>query len=65
MPFLRDDDGLLDELRDEVEDVLDRGAERRITEVSELEAMIHDAIGAFVHQRLRRRPMVLPVIVEI
>lgn len=65
VPFLRDDDGLLDELRDAVEDVLDRGAERRITEVSELEVMIHDSIGAFVHQRLRRRPMVLPVIVEI
>ena len=65
VPFLRNDDGLLDELRDAVEDVLDRGAEQEITEVSELESMIHDAIGSFVHQRLRRRPMVLPVIVEI
>ena len=65
VPFLRDDDSLLDELREAVEDVLDRGAEQEITEVSELEVMIHDSIGAFVHQRLRRRPMVLPVIVEI
>ncbi len=65
VPFLRDDDGLLDELRDAVEDVLDRGAEQEVTEVSELESMIHDAIGSFVHQRLRRRPMVLPVIVEV
>ncbi len=65
VPFLRDDESLLDELRDAVEDVLDRGAEQEITEVSELETMIHDAIGGFVYERLRRRPMVLPVIVEI
>jgi len=65
VPFLGDEDPLLDELREAVEDVLDRGALQRVTEVSTLETMIHDALGAFVYDRMRRRPMVLPVIVEV
>ena len=65
VPFLGDEDPLIDELREAVEDVLDRGALQRVTEVSALETMIHDALGAFVYDRMRRRPMVLPVIVEV
>lgn len=65
VPFLSETDPLVDELRDAVEDVLDRGADQRVTEVTALETMIHDALGAFVYERLRRRPMVLPVVVEV
>ena len=30
-----------------------------------LQQDLHDDIAAFVYERLRRRPMVLPVIVEV
>jgi ribonuclease J len=36
-----------------------------VTEVGVLESMLHDDLAAFIYDRIRRRPMVLPVIVEV
>jgi ribonuclease J len=65
VPFLDDDGAFVEELRDAVEDALDRAAEQRITAVDVLESMLHDDLAAFIYNRLKRRPMVLPVIVEV
>ena len=56
---------IIEELRDAVEDSLDRAAEQRITEIDVLESMLHDDLAAFIYNRLKRRPMVLPVVVEV
>ena len=34
-------------------------------EIDVLQQQLHDDLGAFVYERLRRRPMVLPVVVEV
>jgi ribonuclease J len=65
VPFLDEDSAFVDELRDAVEDSLDRAAEQRVTAVDVLESMLHDDLAAFIYNRLKRRPMVLPVIVEV
>jgi ribonuclease J len=65
VPFLDGESAFVDELRDAVEDSLDRAAEQRITEVDVLESFLHDDLAAFIYDRLRRRPMVLPVVVEV
>jgi ribonuclease J len=65
VPFLDEGDGFVDELREAVEDTLDRAAEQRVTDVDALEHMLHDDLGTFIYDRLKRRPMVLPVIVEV
>jgi ribonuclease J len=66
VPFISDDDdAFLDEFRDAVEDALDRAAEQRIVDIEPLQQLLHDDLGAFVYDRLRRRPMVLPVVVEV
>jgi ribonuclease J len=65
VPFLDDDGKIIDELREAVEDSLDRAAEERITEIDVLESVLHDDIAAFVYERLKRRPMILPVVVEV
>ena len=36
-----------------------------IHEVDLLQEELHDDLAAFVYDRLRRRPMVLPVVVEV
>ena len=56
---------IVDELREAVEDSLDRAAEQRITEIDVLEKLLHDDLAAFIYERLKRRPMVLPVVVEV
>jgi ribonuclease J len=65
VPFLEGNADFVEELREAVEDSLDRAAEQRVTEVQQLESMLHDDLASFIYDRLKRRPMVLPVIVEV
>jgi ribonuclease J len=65
VPFLDEADGLVDEIRQAVEDSLGRSAEEEITEIDLLQGHLHDDVAEFVYKRLRRRPMVLPVVVEV
>ena len=66
VPFITEgDDSFLGELREAVEDALDRAAEQHVTEVDVLEQMLHDDLASFIYDRLKRRPMVLPVVVEV
>jgi ribonuclease J len=65
VPFLEQADGLVEEIRTEVEHSLQRAAKDGIREIDMLQEELHDDLAAFVYDRLRRRPMVLPVVVEV
>jgi ribonuclease J len=65
VPFLEEADGLVEELREVVESSLETLASDGVTEPVVLQQDLHDDIAAFVYERLRRRPMVLPVVVEV
>jgi ribonuclease J len=61
-----DDSGvLLDELRDEANRVLQRCLEENISEIKLLQEHLHDEVGQLVYDRTHRRPMILPVVVEV
>ena len=63
--FLEEADALVEELSDLVEDQLEDAAEAGTREPHLIEEDLHDAIGKFVFQRLKRRPMILPVVIEV
>jgi ribonuclease J len=65
VPFIDQADGLLEDLRDAVERSLSRAVADGIREIDLLQQELHDDLAAFVYDRLRRRPMVLPVVVEV
>jgi ribonuclease J len=65
VPFLDNESQFLEDLREAVEDSLDRAAEQRITEVDVLESFLHDDLAQYIYKQLKRRPMLLPVIVEV
>ena len=65
VPFLEEADGMVEELRDVVEDSLADAARHEERELSLLHEDLHDDIAEFVYEKLRRRPMVLPVVVEV
>jgi len=60
-----DSDELLDELRDEADRVVRGLASEHATEIKLLQEHIHDAVGQIVYDRTRRRPMILPVVIEV
>jgi ribonuclease J len=65
VPFVEEADGLVEELRGVVETSLFDAAKDEVREVVLLQEDLHDDIAEFVYERLRRRPMILPVVVEV
>jgi ribonuclease J len=60
-----DDEELLEEMRQEARDIVTGLLEDDIREIKLLQEHIHDGIGQLVYDRTRRRPMILPVVVEV
>src|SRR5881394_3042430 len=59
------EESLADELKDVVEDSLEDAAEAGTREVHLIQEDVHDAIAKLVYEKLRSRPMILPVVVEV
>ena len=58
-------DGLREELGEVVADTLAELAQDKVREVALIQEDLHDDIAEFVYEKLRRRPLVLPVVVEV
>jgi ribonuclease J len=65
VPFVDESDAFVEELREAVDTSLARSAEEEIREIDLLQDHLHDDVAEFVYERLRRRPMILPVVVEV
>jgi len=60
-----DSERLLDELADIVEDKLEDALRGHVREPALIREDVHEAVATFVYKRLKRRPMVLPVVIEV
>ena len=58
-------DELLEELRTEAGRVVHELVSHDTFEVKLLQEHLHDAVGQIVYDRTRRRPMILPVVIEV
>jgi ribonuclease J len=56
---------LIDEMRVEAENVLRGCIADGVVEIKLLQEHLHDGIGQLVYDRTKRRPMILPVVVEV
>jgi ribonuclease J len=65
VPFLEEVDGVVDDIRGAVDRSLAKAADEDVREIDLLQQYLHDDVATFVYERLRRRPMVLPVVVEV
>jgi ribonuclease J len=65
VPFVEQADELVEEIRSAIEASLAHASTDGVREVDLLQQQLHDDLAAFVYDRLRRRPMVLPVVVEV
>jgi ribonuclease J len=60
-----EDEDLIDELRTEADRIVRELAGNGVMEIKLLQEHIHDGIGQVVYERTRRRPMILPVVIEV
>jgi ribonuclease J len=63
--FVEEAGSLIEEIQDVVEDSLEDAAKAGTRELNLIQEDLHDAVARFVYDKLRRRPMVLPVVVEV
>jgi ribonuclease J len=63
--FAEQDDELFSELRTEVREIVHDLLADDIREVKLLQEHIHDGLGQLIYDRTRRRPMILPIVVEV
>jgi ribonuclease J len=63
--YVRESENLMEEARKIVKDVLIDCEEKQITEWSTLKANIRDALKIFLYEKTKRRPMILPIIMEV
>ena len=56
---------LLEELREEANRVLQECLADEISEIKLLQEHLHDEVGQLIYDRTHRRPMILPVVVEV
>jgi ribonuclease J len=63
--FLEEAGSLVEELKDLTEDSLEDSAQAGTRELHLIQEDLHDAIAGLVYEKLRRRPMIIPVVVEV
>jgi ribonuclease J len=60
-----EDPDLVDELREEAARIAAELSQNGLAEIKLVQEHLHDAIGQAVYDRTRRRPMILPVVIEV
>ncbi len=63
--YVKESQDLLDEARDKVCETLERTASERLTDLSILKNDIRRTLSEFVYEQIKRRPMIIPVIIEV
>ena len=63
--YVREAAGLMDEAKDKVQLALEKCEENGVSEWSAIKSTVRDSLGRFLYERTRRRPMILPIIMEI
>lgn len=62
--YVRESEGLMDEAREIVRFVLKNCEERQITDWATLKSKMRDELREFLYEKTKRKPMILPIIME-
>lgn len=63
--YVRESEGLLEEAKEKVKSALYDCLERNVTEWAVLKSGVRDVLGKYLYEKTRRRPMILPIIMEV
>ena len=63
--YVRESEALMDEAKARVEQALERCEDENVKEWAAIKSNVRDALGRYLFEKTRRRPMILPIIMEI
>lgn len=63
--YMRESEGLINEAQERVAQHLNKIMDRRTSKWSEIKNEIIDTIAPLLYEKTKRRPMILPIIMEV
>jgi ribonuclease J len=63
--YVRESEQLMDEAKERVKQALDKCELNQITEWATIKSNVRDSLGKYLYEKTRRRPMILPIIMEV
>ncbi len=63
--YVRGSESLMDEARHVLNGTMDNCMNKHITDWGRIKTEIKDALGDFVWKEMKRRPMIIPIIMEV
>ncbi|MGB9803583.1 ribonuclease J [Desulfofundulus sp.] len=63
--YVRESEQLMEEARQRVKEALEKCNDRGLSEWAAIKSQVRDVLGKFLYEKTRRRPMILPIIMEV
>jgi ribonuclease J len=63
--YVKEADELMEEAKEKVLTVLERCDQKRISDWAGIKAQIRDGLSRFLYEKTRRRPMIIPIVMEM
>lgn len=63
--YVRESENLMDEAQKVVEEAVEKCLRRRVTDWGKLKSVIRDSLGDYLWKKMKRDPVILPIIMEI
>lgn len=63
--YVRESEHLMEEAKDKVKHALEKCEINNVTEWAAIKSSVRDTLGKYLYEKTRRRPMILPIIMEV
>ena len=63
--YVRNSESLMDEAKCVLDDTMERLTDNNVTDWGKIKTEVKDALGDFVWKETKRRPMIIPIIMEV
>jgi ribonuclease J len=63
--YVRESEELIEEAKERVKEALQTCEERGTSEWSVIKSVVRDSLSKYLYEKTKRRPMILPIIMEV
>lgn len=63
--YVREAEELIEESKVQIKNVLDRCFDKKLTDWATIKSQVRDSLGRYLYEKTGRRPMIMPIIMEV